>query len=135
MKKIFTFNFNRKQALLLVYKLLHDLSFLLFVIFAGLLLAEAVIPGLLSFHLSIPLFVFLMLLSLGIIGQIGRKFDLHYPLVSVRKNKFMPFFVLIIILLLGGSMLKFSLWENLLILSGTLYLLFLFYRIMLRAQR
>ena len=92
MKKIFTFNFNRKQALLLVYKLLHDLSFLLFVIFAGLLLAEAVLPGLLSFHLSIPLFVFLMLLSLGIIGQIGRKFDLSYPPVSVRKNKFMPFF-------------------------------------------
>jgi len=134
MKKIFTFNFNRKQVMLLAYKLLHDLSFLMFVIFAGLLLTDAVLPGILSFHLSIPLFVFTMLLALGIIGQLGRNFDLSYPLVSVRKNKLMPFFVLIIILLLGGSMLKFSLWENLLILSGTLYLLFLFYRIILRAQ-
>lgn len=127
-------NLKQKQLILLVYKLLHDFAFILFIVFSGLLLTDAILPNFLSVNLNIPLFVFAMLLALGIIGQIGRKFDLHYPLVSIRKNKFIPFFIIIIMLLLGSSMLKYSLWENLLILSGTLYLLFLFYRIILRAE-
>ncbi len=134
MPKIIFPKINHKQSLLLIYKLLHDLSFVMFVIFLILILADAILPGVLSFHLSIPLFIFFMLLTLSIIGQIGRKFNLSYPLVSIRKNKFIPLFVIVIILLLGGSMLKFYLWENLLILSGTLCLLFLFYRIILRAE-
>lgn len=127
-------NLDQRQLLLASYKLLHDLSFILLVFFAGLLIAEGILPGFLSSHINIPLLVLLMLIALGLIGKISRNLDINYPPVSIRKNKSIPFLITIIILLLGSSMLKLSLWMNLLIVLGILYLLFLFYRMILKVE-
>ena len=127
-------NFNKKQALLMLYKLLYDLSFVLILFSVGLLMIETVLPQFLSAYISLPWVIVAILTIFSAISYLSRKLSLDYAPVSVRKNKAIPFFVVIIMLLLGGSMLRFSLWQNLLILLGMLYLLFIFYRILLKAE-
>jgi hypothetical protein len=127
-------NLNHKQNLLLTYKLLYDVAFILLFLFSCLTIAEGLLPNFLSSHLNTTSLILVLLLILIAIGKLGEKLNLHYSIISIRKKKSIPFLVIIIILLLGGSILKFPLWENLLIVSGMLCLLFLFYRIMLRAE-
>lgn len=127
-------NFNKKQAVLMLYKLLHDLSFILILFLTGLLLIEEVVPEFLASYISLPWLIIAILSLFSVIGHLSRKLNFNYEPVSIRKKKSIPFFVIIIILLLGGSMLRFSLWQNLLILLSMLFLLFLFYRIIFRAE-
>ncbi len=131
---LFIKNLNHKQNLLLIYKLLYDMAFILLFLFSCLTITEGFLPNFLSSHLNVTSLILSLLIVLVAIGKLGEKLDLHYSIISIRKKKSIPFLVVLIILLLGSSILKFPLWENLLIISGMLYLLFIFYRIILRAE-
>jgi len=118
-----------KDALLIIYKLLYDALFLLLISFIAMLIAEGALPGIVSSHISLTRVVIVILLVLLSIIWIGKKFQLTYAAPVIKKNKPLPVLILLAFLLMGNSLLKFALWENMIITLTTLFLFFLFYQI------
>ena len=118
-----------KNTFLIAYKLLHDALFLLLMSFIAVLIAEGALPGIVSAHISFTRIVIAILLVLLLIILIGKKFQLTYATPIIKKNKLLPVLILFAFLLLGNSLLKFALWENMIITLSTLFLFFLFYQI------
>lgn len=121
-------SFNKNTSLV-AYKLLHDALFLLLISFVAMLVAEGALPGIISSHVSFTRIVIAILLVLILIILIGKKFQLTYATPIIKKNKLLPVLVLFSFLLVGNSLLKFALWENMIITLSTLFLFFLFYQI------
>jgi hypothetical protein len=118
-----------KNIFFIAYKLLHDALFLLLISFIVMLIAEGALPGVVSSHISFTRIIIAILLILMFIILIGKKFQLTYLTPSIKKNRLLPVLVLLSFLLLGNSLLKFALWENIVITLSTLFLFFLFYQI------
>jgi len=118
-----------KNTFLIAYKLLHDALFLLLASFIAMLVAEGALPGIVSSHISFTKIIIAILLILIFIVLIGKKFELAYASPIIKKNKLLPVLVLFAFLLIGNSLLKFALWENMVITLSTLFLFFLFYQI------
>lgn len=117
-----------KNTLLVAYKLLHDVLLLLLMSFMAVLIAEGALPGIVSAHISFTFIVIVILLVLLLIILIGKKFQLTYSPPIIKKNKLLPVLILFAFLLVGNSLLKFALWENMVITLSTLFLFFLFYQ-------
>ena len=116
-----------KNAYLILYKLLHDVLLLALLTFSGMLIAEGVLHGIISSHISfdrVAMFIFVILLC---ITWIGSKFQITYPSPKIKRSKILPFLILISFLLIGNSMLKFALWENITITLTALLVFFLMY--------
>lgn len=128
LKKIFS-TLSQKNNIMIVYKLLHDALLLLLLSFLAILIAEGALPGLISSHLSLTHLAIIILITLGAIIFIGRKFQISYARPNIKKNRLLPILVLLAFLLIGNSLLKFAFWENLTITLITLFLFFLFYQI------
>lgn len=116
-----------KNTYLITYKLLHDALFLVLASFAAMLVADGLIPGFVSSHISFSKIVIVIVFILGSIAWIGSKFQITYDAPTIKKNKLLPVFVLIGFLLIGNSMLKFDLWANIIITLVILLIFFLFY--------
>ncbi len=116
------------QFQLAIYKLLNDLLLLQLVFFAVMLLAEGILPGFMSAYVSLAKLSLLLFANLLAITMLGKKLSISFGRGSIHKNKLMPIFVVFAFLLLGNSMLKFELWENLLITVSTIVIFFLFYQ-------
>jgi phosphatidylglycerophosphate synthase len=122
------------DLLFLIYKLLYDFLFLLILSFIALLFVKGSLPELLPAYISfMRLTVAIMLTTLAIV-QIGRRLEITYAKTQLRKNKLLPFLILLFFLLIGNSLLKFALWENILITLLTLLVFFLFYKILFSAE-
>lgn len=124
-----------KNTFLIAYKLLHDALFLLLISFIAMLIAEGALPGIVSAHISFSRIIIAILLILLSIILIGKKFELTYAAPIIKKNKLLPVLVLLTFLLVGNSLLKFALWENMVITLSTLFLFFLFYQIIFNPKR
>jgi hypothetical protein len=120
--------FKNRQLQLLAYKILYDLIFLAIVTAFVSLIAEAVIPGLLSSHLS-PLRIFVLLFFLLFITSLlGKKLGISYLAKTSKKSPWAALAVIFLFLLIGNSMLKFALWQNLVITLATIAIAFLLYK-------
>lgn len=117
-----------KNTYLVIYKLLHDALALVLGSFVLMLFAEGLLPGIVSSHISMARIVVLLIFILGSIVWIGHKFDIVYDAPKIRKNKIIPILILFSFLLIGNSMLKFALWQNILITLITLSFFFLLYK-------
>jgi hypothetical protein len=133
LKKIFAF-FSQKNNIMIAYKLLHDALLLLLLSFAAILVAEGALPGLVSSHISLARLAIIILVVLGIIIFIGKNFQISYEKPNIKKSRLLPALVLFAFLLIGNSLLKFALWENLIITLVTLFLFFLFYQIIFSSE-
>jgi hypothetical protein len=118
-----------KGFVLVMYKLLHDALLLLLLSFISLLVAEGALPGLISSHISPVKIIIIILTVLGGIVIIGSRLGLVYARPNMKKNKLLPVLVLFTFLLIGNSLLKFALWENMIITLCTIFLFFLIYQI------
>jgi hypothetical protein len=118
-----------KETLIITYKLLHDALLLLLVSFMLMLVAEGALPGIVSQHISFSKIILVIFLVLGSIIWIGSNLQLTYDKPNLKKNKLLPVLVLFTFLLTGNSLLKFALWENMIITLATLFFLLLFYQI------
>jgi len=119
-----------RQFYLLAYKLLYDAIFLVLLVAFVSFIAQTIIPGLLSAHLStLRIFVILIVL-LMLTSLLGRKLDIAYTSKSAssKKSPRAALSVIFLFLLVGDSMLKFSLWQNLIITLGTVAIAFLLYK-------
>jgi len=125
-----------KNFLTLVYKLLHDALYILLFTFTLILIAESLLPGLITAHVGLAKLVILLLLSFMGIISLGKKLDLTYPKKnSLHKSKLLPIPVIILFLLIGNSLLGLALWENILITITTLFILILFYQLLVTEKK
>ena len=114
------------QLTLLAYKLSYDILFLLIISFAAALLLESVLPGMVSDNGGFLIISVIAFASVWSISTIGKKMRIGFK--SEPKNGFLPFVVAFSFVLVGNALLKFSLWENILITTATVTVFFIFYR-------
>lgn len=117
------------NLLIILYKLLHDALLLLLGSFILMLIAEGALPGIVSSHISMLKVMLTLFLVLGGTILIGKKFQIIYAKPAIKKNKLLPVLILLSFLLIGNSLLKFALWENIVITLSTLFLFLFLYQI------
>ncbi|NTW27496.1 MAG: hypothetical protein HGA36_04185 [Candidatus Moranbacteria bacterium] len=123
-----------KNTFLLVYKLLYDALFLALFGFASVLVAESILPGLITSKISLLKIIITIVTILIPLLYLGKNLDITYREINIHKNKTLPIFVLFSFLLIGNSLLKFSLWENFVITLATLFVFFLLYELIFTAE-
>jgi len=134
MMRLFKLPKINKDALLIAYKLLHDALFLLVLSFIAMLIAEGALPGFFSTYISLLRLTIAILLVVAAIVQLGKKLEITHEKTELKKNKLLPFLILLAFLLIGNSLLKFALWENMAITLATLLVFFLFYKLLFSAE-
>ncbi|HEX8974634.1 MAG TPA: hypothetical protein VF817_04060 [Patescibacteria group bacterium] len=123
-----------KNLLLLAYKLLHDALFLLLLTAAVSLVSEGLLPGVFSNHLSpLRIFILLLLVMMGIVA-LGNFLGISYQAKHKKRTVLIPLLVVFMFLLIGNSLLKLALWQNLLITLFTLAIFYFFYEILIASE-
>ncbi|HOX10705.1 MAG TPA: hypothetical protein P5323_00925 [Candidatus Moranbacteria bacterium] len=126
------FNINlphiHKDTFIIAYKLLHDALFLLLISFVAMLIAEGLLPGIISSHISLLKIALAIFLVLGFSIFVGKNINITYSQQAVKKNRLLPALIFLAFLLIGNSLLKFAFWENIIITLVILFLFFLFYQ-------
>ncbi len=118
-----------KSVFVISYKLLHDALFLLLISFIAMLIAEGVLPGIISSHISLTKVALAIFLIIGATIFIGKNLNIAYQNLAIKKNKLLPVLILLAFLLVGNSLMKFAFWENIIITLVILFLFFLFYQL------
>ncbi|MEI7891235.1 MAG: hypothetical protein WCI36_04705 [bacterium] len=118
-----------RNKLLIIYKLSYDLLFLLLLTFIAVLGAEGLLPGLISSKISFTKITIGIFAVMILITWLGENLQITYAKVNLNRNKIIPIFTLFSFLLIGNSLLKFALWENIIITLATLGVFFLLYEI------
>lgn len=116
---------KERQFLLLLYKLSYDILQLLIISFVAELFLEAVLPGIVSQNNGFLITSFLIFAFIWSITALGEKLGINFK--DNRKHHIFPFMLAGSFILIGNSLLKFSLLENLLITTLTLFVFFVFY--------
>ncbi len=122
--------FSNRNFLTLLYKLLHDALFILLFSFTLILIAEGLLPGLASSHLSPARIAIVLVATLLGIATLGKKLDLTYPKIRLNQSRLLPVLIVVSFLLIGNSLLRFQLWQNILITLLTLFFFILFYHLL-----
>lgn len=120
-----------KETFLITYKLLYDALLLALITFFGLLVAEGILPGFVSSHVSLARVAMFIVLLLGAIAALGGKLQITYAAPTIKKNKLVPVLILLTFLMIGNSLLKFSFWENLVITISTIVLFLMLYQLII----
>lgn len=119
-------NLNQ-NTLVIIYKLLYDALFLFLFSLAMMLIAEGALPGLISDHISLLKIALAALIIMSAIVWLGKNLQFTFESGTTKKSKLMPVLILFTFLLIGNSLLKFAFWENLVITTLTLIVLFILY--------
>ncbi len=121
---------SSRNFLTLIYKLLHDSLFILLFSFTMILIAEGLLPGIATAHLSLAKLAIIVIATLIGIVLIGKKLDLTYAKTRLNKSKLLPILITVSFLLIGNSLLRFAFWENIIITVLTLFVFILFYHLL-----
>jgi len=123
------YKFN-SESLLIIYKLLHDLLFLLLLFFGMALVAEGVLPGIITAHVGFSKIVFLVVFNLLAIFFTGQKIKIEISAKDDKKTtvnkKLTAALVILFGLLVFNSLWAINIWLNLFLVIcslATLYLL------------
>lgn len=120
-------NISENKSLPVIFKLLHDTLFLLLLFFAASLLAESLLPGIISRHFSLARTVILLLGNVFLITLIGNVLQINSAPKATNKKMIFVISFFGIILTLNG-LLKINLLLNFsitLLAVGTVYLSYL----------
>ena len=111
--------------LMVSHKLLHDVIFLLLIVFALLLVAEGIAPGFVSAHLNTAKLAILIFAVLGLIIYSGKKLKIEFEAPRTANKKWIIFLAIFSILLVTNSLIKFD-WEEIIIIVLATFLVFFF---------
>lgn len=123
-----------KDVLLIAYKLLHDALLLVLLAFLATLVADALLPGLITSKVSFSKITLILVITVSLIIYLGKTLSISYPQIKINKNKILPALILFSFLLIGNSMLKFPFWENIIITLVTLLIFFLLYELIFSSE-
>lgn len=112
----------------IIYKLGTDVLFLLLLVFAMLLFSERVLPGFLSNSLSFTRMTIILFINLGLLIYIGKKENYLFSGFTKRKNGLSIFLAIFSAILIAASMLKFQVWEIIIITATSIVILYYFYK-------
>ena len=104
-----------KDKIAIIYKLLNDLLFLILFFFILTLIAESMLPGLVSSHMSFLHIIFFLTLNIFAIYIVGSLLKLEIYKRKINKKIAVLSAILAIILILN-SLLKINLFLTLIIL-------------------
>ncbi|MDD3498010.1 MAG: hypothetical protein PHH24_00700 [Candidatus Moranbacteria bacterium] len=117
-----------KNKKLLIYKILEIIIFLAFFVWSAALLAESILPGLISAHLSflrLAIFSLILIVMLSALGKIlGLSFDLK---IKKWHCAIAAIFGIIIISL---SLIKFHWSEIIIITTTSLFIIYYFFKVL-----
>ena len=120
---------------LLLYKIFNDTLFLLLIAFGFFLLAEGLIPGFASSHLSFTKIVLVIFANLGMVIYLGKRNDISFNPSGIKKNKlWLAFFLIFFVFLLIRALYKFSVWEIIVIVISSLVIFYFFYKNTLKKE-
>ena len=102
----------------IAYKLLNDLLFFLLVFFAAQLVAESLLPGVVSDQIALFTVAFLILICVLAINYLGNKLEIKKVYWSNKKTAFLAALFLVILSING--LLKINWLANLLITATAL---------------
>lgn len=119
-------NLAENKILPVVLKLLHDLLFLLLLFFALSLIAEGILPGIISRHFSLSRTVILLLGNVFLITILGNFLKIKSIPKATNKKMILviSFFGIILIL---NSLLKINFFLNFFLTAMALGTAYLFY--------
>ena len=119
----------------LTFKILHDALFLLLIIFFALLSADSVLPGIFSSEISFTKIIFLIISVLGIIYYLANKKINFEERGIFRINLAMKIILLILVIgFMANSLIKFTTWQNIIITSISVALLYFFYKLLMEKK-
>ena len=118
-----------------VFKILHDILFLILILFFALLIAESALPGIFSAAISFTKIIFFIFSVLGIIYCLGiKKINLEDK-GAFRINFAMKIiFLILITVFLANALLKFMIWQNIIITAVSVALFYFFYKLLLEKK-
>lgn len=120
--------FNKRENLLVAYKLLVDSLFILFVVFISSMLAEGALPGIISGHIGLYKIALLIAADVLAISIIIKQAEIPERTVINKKIAWPLFFILG--LLIFNSMLQLNIFLAVFLLAAifvmTFYLLKVF---------
>ena len=117
-----------KDIHMAAYKLLNNLLLLLLIAFTGTIFAESLLPGIITSQIGFTSIASAILLTMLALIWIGNKYQIRYEKLPLRKTRIVPILAFVSFLLLGNSMLKFDLWENIIITMSVLFFMLLLYQ-------
>ncbi|HBP00875.1 MAG: hypothetical protein UY41_C0040G0004 [Candidatus Moranbacteria bacterium GW2011_GWE1_49_15] len=118
---------HNKQFQLLSYKILHDLIFLSLLGLAAFIVIESALPGAISLNHGFLVTIFGIFALLQTTSFLGRRLGIEHP--AKEKIHVLPIALVLMFLLIGNALLRFSLWENLLATTVIILVFTLFYQI------
>lgn len=116
-----------KNKILLVYKLLADALFLLLVFFVLSLIAEGVLPGIVSDHIGLYKIAFLIIVTSLALTYLGKITEIKLREQPDKKTAFALLFIAA--LLIFNSLIKINILLNLVILAAVGACGYLIYKI------
>jgi len=126
---------NQKE--LVIYKILNDILFLLLVVLAIVLLAEAILPGFISGYLSFTKIIISIFAVLAAIGYFGKKNYISYTSENKKqlyKNKRLILFIAFLATITFTSMFGMNWIETIAISFGMIFTVFYIYRMLFSSQ-
>lgn len=130
-KDFFTKIFQDENFWKLAFKILHDVLFLFLIVFFALLAADSILPGIFSSEISFTKIIFLIFSVLGAIYYLGNKKIRLEEKGIFRIN--LPIKIIFLILIIGfvaNSLIKFMIWQNIIITAVSAALLYYFYKLL-----
>ncbi len=123
---MFKFMLN-KNLLLLAYKLLTDLLFLVLIFFTFTLVIESLLPGIITSHISFLKIIFLLALNLLTLYFLGHYLKINFPTNQTNK-KTVLFLTVLFSLLIFNSLLKLNIFLAIIILFLALLISYFLYQ-------
>ena len=124
-------NLAENKMLPVVFKLLHDTLFLLLAFFALTLVAEGLLPGIISRYFGISKIIVLVLGNVFLITLLGNFLKIRPTPKSTNKKMILAISFLGVILIVNG-LLKMNLFLNLFITTLAIGVAYIFYTILLQ---
>lgn len=118
---------NKKNIIIIAYMAANDALSLSLLVAFGSIIAEGLIPGFVSVHLPLAYVGILVIMLAALVQILGHELDISYEISKKRHAVILPVLLTFSFLIMGNSMLKYPLWQNLLITLGILsasYILF-----------
>lgn len=118
---------NKKNIIIIAYMAANDALSLSLLVAFGSIIAEGLIPGFVSVHFPLAYVGILIIMLAALVQILGHELDISYEISKKRHAVILPVLLTFSFLIMGNSMLKYPLWQNLLITLGILsasYILF-----------
>jgi len=121
-------NFLNKYEVI-IFKLLNDLLFLLMAFFLLLIIADGILPGIISNYYDPAIIIILILSDVLLISFLERKLNLK--LIQKSNKKTVCSILFIFILLMANAFFHLNIWLNLFLTLASLLAGYFIYRVFL----